>query len=433
MSALHAPTRLLLAFCVATVAVLAVALVDLDRMSGPALAHEASGLAAAVLLVTAALLRSHRWRLTGDAHDAWMAAGLLVLAVLCLPLEGVADRLVPAALLPVVGLGAHTAGTVLVLGLVHRAITSGSPDATGTGRFGAGLLAWAVAGLSASAALSVVLIGTGAGFGIAPVTVELVLALAWLLLGLEAGARDATQPWAGHVAPLLGSLGVVELLRAADRLQPGAWLLPATALLASVAMAVLHSSYVDLRAAARHHDPRPSPGLERGAQLLGMLDTWRPAATDVEVAGLVADLLTRRDATAQEVRLRGGDGTVHARSADLAAVLGELLDNALRHAPGSPVTLHVVQIGGRVEISVADRGPGLSSAAAERIMAALPQQRRGPDRISGLLAARTLLESDGGRLELRTRIGGATFVVTLPAAEQRPTGHPAHRPGWATA
>jgi nitrogen-specific signal transduction histidine kinase len=65
-----------------------------------------------------------------------------------------------------------------------------------------------------------------------------------------------------------------------------------------------------------------------------------------------------------------------------------------------------------VEISVSDRGPGLSADTAERAFAA-----HGGDRDTGLglHVARSLVTGNGGELELRSRIGGATFVISLPA------------------
>jgi signal transduction histidine kinase len=85
----------------------------------------------------------------------------------------------------------------------------------------------------------------------------------------------------------------------------------------------------------------------------------------------------------------------------------------------------MVEIAGRIEISVSDLGPGMSAGDADRAL-----NSRGPDTLTGLRAARALMESSGGRLELRNRIGGTTFVTVLPAA-QKPTLPASHRAGWA--
>ena len=70
--------------------------------------------------------------------------------------------------------------------------------------------------------------------------------------------------------------------------------------------------------------------------------------------------------------------------------------------------MHVVAIDARIEISVTDRGPGMSAVDATRA-------------VGGLHVARALMARNGGGLELRNRIGGTTFVLVLPAAEDQRT------------
>ena len=125
--------------------------------------------------------------------------------------------------------------------------------------------------------------------------------------------------------------------------------------------------------------------------------------------------------------MRGGAGFAHARSGDLTVALEKLLVNAHTYATHSPVTVHVVAIGPRIEISVADHGPGMSAAAAD---SAFGSAEVGRGSGLGLHMARALMQRNGGDLELRNRIGGTTFVLTLPAAEDQRT--PPAVPAWDT-
>jgi two-component system, OmpR family, sensor histidine kinase KdpD len=112
----------------------------------------------------------------------------------------------------------------------------------------------------------------------------------------------------------------------------------------------------------------------------------------------------------------------------LERVVANLVDNALRHGRGSPVTLRGSVLpgnGGRdtqvdlVELRVADAGPGVPPGGFERLFA--PFQRLGdrePRGLGlGLSVARGFVEAMGGTLTADdTPGGGLTMTVSLPAA-----------------
>ncbi|MFJ3636072.1 ATP-binding protein [Streptomyces sp. NPDC090112] len=117
--------------------------------------------------------------------------------------------------------------------------------------------------------------------------------------------------------------------------------------------------------------------------------------------------------------------TVPALQADpplLERVLANLVGNAVRHAPGDrPVLVTASTLAGRVEVRIADRGPGIASDDRERVFE--PFQRLG-DRDNtaglglGLALARGLTEAMDGTLTPEdTPGGGLTMVLSLPVAE----------------
>jgi signal transduction histidine kinase len=362
------------AIAVSTLVLTLLTLLNLRDVSATALTYDVFRLGAAVMFVAAGILRLTRCQVTGEQQAGLVGASLFVLAALTLPLENLTGQIVPDAVEPSLFASAHAAGTLVYLGLTLRALS-------GPGRLALlGVVVWVPL-----AALDVL-----GGEALADVL------LAACLLGV---ARVA----AGRDAGLLACLGVVELLRCLENLDPGSWALPAAALLASVAMVAAHCAYVDLDDALHSNPPavrRPRPQVAE--------DHGDPV--DFGVTGVVATVADRHRLTGQEVRVRGGAGIAHARPDDLVVALDELLGNARRHAAGSPVTVHVVAIGSRVAVSVTDRGPGLSAATAEAAFA--------PG--TGLELARNRLREGGGDLELHSRIGGATFVVSLPAARTVP-------------
>ena len=398
-----------LAISVGTALVSLVALLNLKDLSPDALTRDAFALGAAALFLAAAVLRLARWRVTTDPHSGLLAAAMVMLTLITLPLGNLVGEVLRHGVEPTLALAGRALGTAACLGLALRAMTvtdEGRPTS-----WARTLLVSAVTALVGLAGLSLLLAVTPdriSGPVLLGVVVEVALGGTWLAIGLAASVRDAVQPWAGRVAPLYASLGLVELLNALDQLRPGTWALPSSALLASVAMITAHSAYVDLLDSTRlaasvdHRTRQLSAGTYPGGDEHGT-----EPVTDFDVTEVVTAAVRSRLEAGQEIRVRGGVGVAHARPGDLAAVVERLLVNAETYAPHSPVTVHVVAIDGRIEISVTDRGPGMSAVDATSGL--------------GLHVARALMARNGGELELRNRIGGTTFVLVLPAAEDQRT------------
>ena len=105
----------------------------------------------------------------------------------------------------------------------------------------------------------------------------------------------------------------------------------------------------------------------------------------------------------------------------LRHVLVNLLDNAVKYGPpGQRVTVRVAPAGREVRIAVSDEGPGVPAAERERVWKPFQRgQRTGAVAGSGigLAIVRDIATRHGGRIWIEEREGGgATFVVSLPAA-----------------
>jgi two-component system, OmpR family, sensor histidine kinase KdpD len=104
-------------------------------------------------------------------------------------------------------------------------------------------------------------------------------------------------------------------------------------------------------------------------------------------------------------------------------ILGNLLENALRYTPpGGSVELGVRRDGDSLVFTVADRGPGIPAAEAERIFQPFYRHADSAPDVGraglGLSIARRLAEIQQGSLKYESRPGGGSvFVLKLPAVD----------------
>ncbi|GAA1658319.1 HAMP domain-containing sensor histidine kinase [Actinoplanes couchii] len=132
------------------------------------------------------------------------------------------------------------------------------------------------------------------------------------------------------------------------------------------------------------------------------------------------------------VSLTGPDGSgppgpapVHADEARLRQVVTNLIGNVAAHTPaGTSVRIGVGTTPGGVILEVADQGPGLTAAQADRVFDRFYRTDRARSRTDGanaglgLAIARSLARAHGGDVDVRTAPGeGACFRLTLPPLE----------------
>ena len=157
---------------------------------------------------------------------------------------------------------------------------------------------------------------------------------------------------------------------------------------------------------------------------LSRLDAEAPArraAVDLEELLRVHATTARHLDPTREVAYDVDGGTVALADRDeLGEALWNVVENALKYAPGAPIAMRAQRAGANVVVSVADRGPGMSET--ERLQAFerfFRGDARGevPGSGLGLAIAKRAVERSGGTIELRSVEGsGTTALITLPAA-----------------
>jgi signal transduction histidine kinase len=114
--------------------------------------------------------------------------------------------------------------------------------------------------------------------------------------------------------------------------------------------------------------------------------------------------------------------SVEADSRHLRLAIGNLIRNALEHAPAkTPVEVSVARRNGNAIVTVVDGGPGVSAPERASIFdpfvtgAILDGDRGG--RGLGLFITRRVVEAHGGRVWVESNGRGARFRISLPVAE----------------
>ncbi|MFG2660615.1 sensor histidine kinase [Streptomyces sp. NPDC048425] len=166
--------------------------------------------------------------------------------------------------------------------------------------------------------------------------------------------------------------------------------------------------------------------LAAGLLLLARLDAGeRPGQARVDLATLAGEELSQRPAGRVAVRTHLEPVEVAGSRSQLARVVGNLLDNAQRHAESS-VDIAVRAEGPWAVVEVADDGAGVPEAERERIFerfVRLDDARARDDGGAGLglAIARDVAVRHGGALTVRSSpAGGALFELRLPVAPVAP-------------
>ena len=168
----------------------------------------------------------------------------------------------------------------------------------------------------------------------------------------------------------------------------------------------------------------------RAAGVLGRLRDFyqggTPRAAAVDVAGLLdgvcaafADRM-RRDGIELDLRVPPGLPPAQCDRVQLEMVLHNLLGNAIEAVSGQPpggrrVSVAADRENAGLRLEVDDSGPGLAGEVRSRLFE--PFVTTKPDGMGlGLAISRSLLQAQAGDLRHATgRLGGACFIIKLPA------------------
>jgi signal transduction histidine kinase len=147
---------------------------------------------------------------------------------------------------------------------------------------------------------------------------------------------------------------------------------------------------------------------------------------DVVAMDEVARLREPADEAGISLQLEAdGVPSVHGSERDLALLIRNLVDNAIRYTkPGGDVAIRITGDNERVEVRVSDTGVGIPTRDLPRVFERFYRVDRARSRETGgtglgLAIVKHVAENHGGTVDLRSELGnGSTFIVTLPAARE---------------
>lgn len=196
---------------------------------------------------------------------------------------------------------------------------------------------------------------------------------------------------------------------------------PIASLRTQLEVAEAHPELLDLPGAVA--DTVRLQALAADLLLLARLDAGeKPGGGTVELGALVREEVSQRTGDRIAVAVEAPEGeafVVNGSRGQLARVVGNLLDNAQRHA-GTSVAVSVAADGRGVRVEVRDDGDGVPEEERERIFerfVRLDDARSRDDGGAGLglAIARDVAARHGGTLTVhRADGGGAAFLLRLP-------------------
>jgi two-component system sensor histidine kinase TctE len=145
-----------------------------------------------------------------------------------------------------------------------------------------------------------------------------------------------------------------------------------------------------------------------------------PRLLDVPSAVADAAGILRRRYPEREVRI---DANEHASividADDYAAALGNILENAVKYAPRSPIAISVVVRNGSVTTKVVDEGPGIASDERHAIFERFHRGHATGEGLGlGLAIVKRIAERWNGSVTCESESGRTVFDLRFPIADE---------------
>ncbi|HEY1076759.1 MAG TPA: HAMP domain-containing sensor histidine kinase [Fontimonas sp.] len=150
---------------------------------------------------------------------------------------------------------------------------------------------------------------------------------------------------------------------------------------------------------------------------LARADVAAPGTERCDPLQVLRGCIARAQDLGLVVEARMPDAPVASRmpAQDIETVFDNLLDNIRHHAPGSAATIDATLSDASLDVTLADQGPGISTANAARVFEPFFTTARNAGNTGlGLAIVRALLSAQGGEVALQVRASGTVARVSIP-------------------
>lgn len=436
----------------------------------------------AVLATVAGLLAFVRWRLIGEASSLWVGTGILAFGVVTVGTADLLPSVYPAAadtefllalrpasrvlaisalLIGALGPAVDTrlrpwkvlawvTGAILAMAAAVHVVPGAASSLRSTEGRAAFAVLWALvaaahvvaaqrrgrrhhlaaAVIALGFALSELATATAVGLDVEPGPGPVFLAALTVALVLVGSTRELEAAFVAQRAEILDQALATELEQAKRRAEHAAHEERVhdarNAILAIDGAAQTLERFRDRLAPDQREALSHAVSEEiRRLQRLIEVDWEQEECRPFSVADLIAPIGVTERARGMrlEIDVPAGLEAV-GRSADTAEVLRNLLDNARRYAPGSPVLVRAEADQEWAVVRVEDRGRGVAREEREAIFDRGQRGRAAtemPGSGLGLFVSRRLMRDQGGDMWAENRDGGgASFGLCLPLAASPP-------------
>lgn len=143
----------------------------------------------------------------------------------------------------------------------------------------------------------------------------------------------------------------------------------------------------------------------------------------VDLGALVEENLARLKARYPEMeihtKLQDANTIVEGDPKRLSQVVDNLVGNAAKYAPNSPLMVSLKPVDDRVQLSIKDQGPGISGDDIQHVFKRFYRSSREKDKVRGsglgLYICEQIVKAHHGEIHVSSVEGkGAEFIITLP-------------------
>jgi signal transduction histidine kinase len=151
--------------------------------------------------------------------------------------------------------------------------------------------------------------------------------------------------------------------------------------------------------------------------------SFQPIKLDVFLRDITLRATSRNDQQTVQLKVNASGIQVMADPARLAQIFDNLLSNAAKYAPDSPVTISLERTSNRARIAVRDQGPGIDPEHLEHLFKRFYRVPGSSTSVRGtglgLYICKKIIQAHQGDITVESTVGkGTSFYIYLPIEKE---------------